>query len=1603
MNVFGKLVGSKCRLGLSLVTAFCISVSIAKALPRAEAIRSGAARYEDGSWKVTPADEASIFTPPGFDKPGKAIVAAGDNLGKLKIVVRDKVTGKPTYCRMNVVGPDGNFYQPKPNPLTSYGLIHEPKYRPDGLPRGNRSNVPPIRYLGRFFYSSGEDAIEVPPGQVRVEVWKGFEYQPTTLTTKVEAGETQAAEITIERTLPMAEQHHYYSGDPHLHFPRESDAEEKLLFDLMEADDTRFGTIMAFNHPPGPYQGTMKALLTPQLRGMGLRSIARRGNYEILSGQEYRSTTFGHLNLFLHDSLVLPNETLNADDWPLYGELGKTVQQSGGYAFYAHGGYAQSIFGDLAQGNVNGVELLQFSAYRGMGLADWYHVLNSGFRFPILGACDYPYCRMLGDSKTYVRVEGEPDFKKWLRAAADGQSFVTSGPMLLLELENATDKKSYQPGNQVELSGNGPHRLNAKVRVRSDVAPVTNIQVIVNGEVVKESVTPIDQGLGKWLTVDCPIEVPESSWIAARAYSKSASGAPNAESHTNPVYIYVNGKAPYHQASLDELIRHVDLQIDFHQNRKFDKQAEVVTYYQRSKEILQKMRAAGGVSSKGHPSDLVKSDDSETTHSESRIAGDDLKKLLKPMPPKSLDEVQQSFETVNGFKMELVAHEPLVYDPIAAEFDENGQLYVCEMRDYPYSPKPGDKPLGTVRLLRDTDGDGMFDDSHIFADGLLWAGGVAPWKGGVFVASPPDIWYLKDTDGDFKADVRTKVFTGFGTQNQQAMLNNLKYGLDHKIYGATASNGGLVRPGEDPAATGVSVTGRDFRFDPTSLDFEAITGTIQFGNTFDDWGNRFVCSESRPLLHVVLPQNYLARNPYLSVPTAINNLAPAPVPIYRISPTERWRQIRSDRRVAEGKRSAKGAGVSHHVVDAAAGVTVYRGAAYPAKYYGNVFVGDSQNNLIHRRTLAADGVTFKSERADRKTEFVRSSDNWFRPVNFINAPDGTLYVLDMSREIIESVHIPSDVAQHIDLTNGRQTGRIYRLAPSDFRTSPPPQLGQASTAKLVATLENPNCWWRETAHRLIHERQDNSCVSALQQMLNGSKVPQARLLALWSLQGLNALTQDDLMHALADSFPGIREHAIRLTEPRLDSSTKLLAKVLSLADDSDPRVCFQLAFSLGASANPDVAGALAALAKRHAADPWIRVAVLSSATSVADRIYFTLIRDEAFLETNTGQSFITQLAEVIGARDKQIEVARALVWLVDDAADRSPEFRERILLALGSGLKQSGARLTLSRAPTSATQQCMTDICETAKGMALQDDASLKRRQRAIQLLGCFEFSQSNSTLTALLDPLQPQQVQLAALDALGDYDQPEVAALMLEGWKQHTPALRAQAIRKLLSRDRWAESYLAAVQNGRASLAEIDADGRTQLLNHRNMAIRKATEKLLATSPRSAVIAEYQPVLRQAGDAGRGREIFKRECSNCHRLADEGYSIGPDLTSPSSRDPEAILANILDPNRYVAPAHVQYLVEDKSGRMSTGMIASETATSITLTRGKDTTETILRANIGEVVNTGTSLMPEGLEKNVSPAEMADLLAYLCGKIESKATTGSKTNDVSTQPGLVEP
>ena len=283
----------------------------------------------------------------------------------------------------------------------------------------------------------------------------------------------------------------------------------------------------------------------------------------------------------------------------------------------------------------------------------------------------------------------------------------------------------------------------------------------------------------------------------------------------------------------------------------------------------------------------------------------ELDELLKPVPAKEPAEALKTFETIPGFHVELAAHEPDVVDPVAAAFDEQGHLFVAEMGDYPFRPKEGDKPTGRVRMLTDTDGDGRYDKSTTYADELLWPTGVVCSNGGVYVAAAPNVYYFKDTDNDGISDERRIVFAGFGTQNEQGSVNCLAWGLDGKIYASSSKNGGQIRPGTDPKSDPIGISGRDFCFDPRTEKLELVTGGGQFGNAFDDWGNRFLCDQANPSMEVMLPNRYLARNPLLAVPEGVNDLTPGAVQIFRISPIEGWRVVRSTRRLALGQRGAR--------------------------------------------------------------------------------------------------------------------------------------------------------------------------------------------------------------------------------------------------------------------------------------------------------------------------------------------------------------------------------------------------------------------------------------------------------------------------------------------------------------------------------------------------------------------------------------------------------------------------------------------------------------------------------------------------------------------------
>ncbi|MFO0902640.1 MAG: PVC-type heme-binding CxxCH protein [Pirellulales bacterium] len=956
----------------------------------------------------------------------------------------------------------------------------------------------------------------------------------------------------------------------------------------------------------------------------------------------------------------------------------------------------------------------------------------------------------------------------------------------------------------------------------------------------------------------------------------------------------------------------------------------------------------------------------------------------------------------HGFRMTLLAAEPLVMDPVAVEYDEQGRAWVVEMSDYPYTDKSTDKPfterttdlpLGRIRILTDRDGDGVFDDSRLFAEDLSWPTGLALWQGGVYVAATPDIWYLKDSDGDGRADIRRRVFTGFRKFNVQAVMNNLKWGPDGRIYGAGSSNGGTIRHAERDDAP-VSLGRHDFRFSPRDERFELVSGGARFGNTFDDWGNRFLCNIRNPVQHVVLPQEYLSRRPHLPLRPAVHDVAAAgdTLPVFRISPVEPWRLFRAQRWAAEaGQSYPRSETHAAGYFTSSSGVTIYRGTAYPREFYGDAFVGEVAANAIHRQKVSVDGVTFRAQRADEKAEFVASTDNWFRPVNFVNAPDGTLHVLDMYRETIEHPwSIPDDIKAALDLESGRDRGRIYRLEPPGFSPPPIPRLHEATVEQLVAHLAHGDAWRRETAQRLLLERRDSTAAQPLRTQLRQHAQERARLHSLWTLAALDELQDDDLIAALQDESPGVREHAVRLSEPRLAASREVRELTIRRATDAALRVRFQVAWTLGTIDDEEddsaVAGARLEISLRDAADPWVRSAILACPPRCAATLVDSLWNDARYAIDARTAPLVREAAAIAGARSQPEEVRRLLALLRTPprgplAADYSvAAFQNELLLGLSEGLLRTGKRLGTVIDRDSIDRQEVEQRLAQSRQLARDQNASLDLRLQALQLASLSDFADCRQTLTALLDARQPPQIQQAAVRALASFSDPSVAAILVEAYRGLTPSVRTEAVESLMVRAERHEALIEALESRRISTGQLSAVRRNQLLKHPSVEVRARAERLFAhdaPGPRREVIARYQAALKMKGDRARGREIYLRECAGCHRLDGQGHDVGPNLESIRHRLPEELLVNILDPNREVSPNYVEYVAELDDGRLLTGIVASETPAGVVLRRPQGVEDSLARSQLASLTAAGKSLMPEGLEQKLTPEELAALLSYL--------------------------
>jgi putative membrane-bound dehydrogenase-like protein len=947
--------------------------------------------------------------------------------------------------------------------------------------------------------------------------------------------------------------------------------------------------------------------------------------------------------------------------------------------------------------------------------------------------------------------------------------------------------------------------------------------------------------------------------------------------------------------------------------------------------------------------------------------------------PLTPEQAIPTFRLDPGLKIECVASEPMVVSPVAVAWDEQERMYVVEDRGYPIGPPKGEKPDGRVVLLESTHHDGHYDKRTVFADGLTFPNGIMPWKGGVFVTCAPYLYYFKDTNGDGVADVKQIVFKGFQDESTtQLRVSHPTLNVDNWIYLTSGLTSCKVSSPLYPQHPTVVCHYNDFRFMPDSDEFEACAGTAQFGQTFDNFGRKFVCSNRNHNQAVMMQLYYAHRNPDFSFSDLVDDIPDhgAASRVYAIS--------------ADITTSPLHAGY----FTSACGIFYFRGTALPAEYQDNSFTCEPAGNLVHRDVIIQTNSGFVATRAKDGVEFFASPDNWCRPVNLATGPDGALYLCDMYRKTIEHPeYLPEATRKITDFNSGKDMGRIYRISAKSEIKMKHVDLSHPTAKLLCDTLNHPDAWWRTTAQRLLLEKKDPAAVPYLKSLSLKAKLPETRVLALHLLDAFHALDDSQILGGLKNGLPGVRENAIQLAEPRLAESPKLAGRVLAMADDPNQRVRFQCALSLGELRDPKIVPALAKIASRDVADRWTRTAVLSAVSGRADELLHLLLsgtnKDSEGMST-----MLVDLCRTLGAGlpDQKLSVLAEEVAAAD--TDRDVLWQEATLTGMAEGLHKrsdtNGGRASLSgllagESDTARQARSRVDYLTTRSTETLgKRSEPLSQRLIALRFLVQASSGNATATLQGLVDPQEPAEIQVAAIRALGSMGQPQYVTALLkkERWSTYSPPVKDAVLSGIMGKPELMKALLGSVASGDIPAWAINEDRRELLLNSKNEEIKSQATTLfkeMGAGDRMKVYEEYKSILALKPDPKNGHAIFTKTCTGCHMFGGEGHVVGPDLTGIRNQPKEVLLLHIVVPEYEIMPTYTCYNVETKDGMSYTGLLAAETPSAITLRQALGHEENIQRANIASMSASRLSLMPDELEKTMSKQDLADLLDFLKG------------------------
>ena len=974
---------------------------------------------------------------------------------------------------------------------------------------------------------------------------------------------------------------------------------------------------------------------------------------------------------------------------------------------------------------------------------------------------------------------------------------------------------------------------------------------------------------------------------------------------------------------------------------------------------------------------------------------------VRGIAPKTPRDSLNCMTTHAELQIRLAAAEPAIQDPVAIDFGLDGSVYVAEMSDYGRGVYESFEPSGRVRQLHDSNGDQFYEEAATFMDGLRFPTDVKVWRDGLLICDAPNILFARDTDGDGKADRVETLFSGFEVRNAQARVNSLRWGLDQWLYGSCGLFGGEIKSHRTGQV--VSLANTDFRLNPDSGAIEAVSGRSQQGRTRNDSGDWFGCSNGALLRHYPDNERYRRRNPYVALPATPSMTLSGAASL--LLPPDKL--VRFELSGTVGRATS------------ACGVDILRDRRWGEEYYGDAVTCEPVHQLVHRIHLARREFSFHGSRPanEANSELLRSTDQWFRPVQARMGPDGALWIVDMYRFVIEhSRWIPQASLAELDVYAGRGRGRIYRVLPREFaendetdnHTQKPTNnfaVRSLPPLALVQSLTSPNGVLRDMAHQQVAWRAAKDLdLSTVTTLAAQASDPATQLQALRLADQCGTLPTATLIRLLnnstAETPPNLLCHLVAIAERQFgrgQDQAALLKAVCRLADHADLRVRRQVAWTLGETPPSAelLTGAAEVLAQRLSsaeANPHVRNAAISSVRAQnADRVWnaFQQLR-RGHKPAATERLLLTSWIRWSTPEQLPTRVATAARLGKDSQHDRSADYHfwATLLDAADATIPPAGQSpafdAATSQAITATYLQAQRRLADNARADEAPHTEALRlvgrRRGKATAALCPNESGWIDATetwLSAKFDGAVQQQV----VSALAAHASRQANATLVKHLASLGDKAREQAVDALLAQDDGALQIIDALRTATAPKNLLNAARRNQLAQHGNARVRQAAQSLQlgASGAREKIVHQYWSSVPKpaAADGTRGRALFRKHCTACHQLEGEGKPAGPNLAALTSRDRQWLIAAILDPNRNVDGRYLSWTAATTDGRRLTGLIKEEAVASVTLLEANGKEHTLLRSDLEQFRSTGLSAMPEGLEKELSAVDMGDLLAYL--------------------------